>query len=56
MAKEIKGFNKAYKNAIRIESARKYLNKTTNRRVNELVKQGIDREVAKVMVKHNVDK
>lgn len=54
MAKEIKGFNEAYKRATHIESAKKYYQKAQNKAIKKLVSQGIPKEVAKVMSKQGL--
>ena len=46
---EIKGFNEAYKAMLAKETVKKILKKHTDNRVKELIAQGVDKEIAKVM-------
>lgn len=49
--KEIKGFDKAYRNMLAIDTMNKIGKRTTNRKVKELTSQGIDPAVARAMYK-----
>lgn len=51
MAVEIKGFNEAYKNCLIIEAEKEKRRKEAKKRIDELVKQGVDRTVATVLIK-----
>ena len=46
---EIKGFNEAYKAMLAKETVKKKKKKHTDNRVKELIAQGVDKEIAKVM-------
>ena len=46
---EIKGFNEAYKAMLAKEAFKKIHKKHTDNRVKELIAQGVDKEIAKVM-------
>ena len=46
---EIKGFNEAYKAMLAKETVKKIHKKHTDNRVKELIAQGVDKEIAKVM-------
>ena len=46
---EIKGFNEAYKAMLAKETFKKIHKKHTDNRVKELIAQGVDKEIAKVM-------
>lgn len=46
---EIKGFNEAYKAMLAKETVKKIYKKHTDNRVKELIAQGVDKEIAKVM-------
>lgn len=46
---EIKGFNEAYKAMLAKETVKKIQKKHTDNRVKELIAQGVDKEIAKVM-------
>ena len=46
---EIKGFNEAYKAMLAKETVKKIHKKHTDNRVKELIAQGDDKEIAKVM-------
>ena len=46
---EIKGFNEAYKAMLAKETVEKIHKKHTDNRVKELIAQGVDKEIAKVM-------
>lgn len=46
---EIKGFNETYANAQAIEKVKKLANQFRKRKIDELVAQGIDRQIASVM-------
>lgn len=49
MKMEMTGFSQAYNNMLRIEAEKKYVKQYIKAKVDEVVKQGLDREVAKVM-------
>lgn len=51
MKKEIKGFDKAYKNMLAIEKVNQLNRRATDRKVKNLVAQGIDPAVARTMYK-----
>lgn len=51
MAKEIKGFNEAYRRATAIESLKEFQRKSYKKDVDYLVKEGMDRNIAKVYAK-----
>ena len=46
---EIKGFDNAYNNMLASEKVKELNKRATKRRITELVAQGVDLEVAKVM-------
>lgn len=46
---EIKGFNEAYKAMLAKKTVKKIHKKHTDNRVKELIAQGVDKEIAKVM-------
>ena len=46
---EIKGFNEAYKAMLAKETVKNIHKKHTDNRVKELIAQGVDKEIAKVM-------
>ena len=48
---EIKGFNEAYKAMLAKETVKKIHKKHTDNRVKELIAQGVDKEIAKVMAR-----
>ena len=46
---EIKGFNEAYNNMLAIEAMKKIKKQTIQRRIKELIEQGVEKDIAKVM-------
>ena len=46
---EIKGFNEAYNNMLAIEAMKKIKKQTIQRRIRELIEQGVEKDIAKVM-------
>lgn len=52
---EITGFNEAYKNCLAAQAMKDIRKKTEKRKIDELVKQGVDKIVATSMVKVLMD-
>lgn len=48
---EIVGFNEAYKNCLAAQAKKDARKKMEKRKIDELIKQGVDKQIASAMVK-----